>query len=216
MRALNTFVAVLVLGASSFALAGGGGCTADDETVATKLPIVPCSPTRVPLNDERCDPNELGEFGYCRPTDCSGQSLDECRCRAGAWVCTKTARSGQGCGTAPKCMDQPCRPDTGGADLCPAAGSSCPSGCSDVTAQRIDATRGCVWPAEVVQCTGPATGCTAGLTCLLRMFDDTPFWFTSDCHREGWRPCTESEKAIAVDGPDCTAVVDAGGDTAAD
>lgn len=87
---------------------------------------------------------------------------------------------------------------------CPAVATACPAGCGADNTQQIDPVGKCLLPSTTVSCIAPGTGCTGAIVCLTRESDGVAFWFTGDCHTPGWRACTESERAVASDGPSCT------------
>jgi hypothetical protein len=78
---------------------------------------------------------------------------------------------------------------------CPAIASTCPEGCTEWTARQVDPANKCVHPSAPVTCLAPSDACSGAIVCLVRATDNVAFWFPGDCHRPGWRACTEAERA---------------------
>jgi hypothetical protein len=87
--------------------------------------------------------------------------------------------------------------------MCPGDASFCSAGCAGVAAEEYLPSAGCRTPAKTVGCMPVTGGCTAALTCRVRLRDGALFRFASGCSLEGWRNCTDEESAKVMGAASC-------------
>jgi len=106
---------------------------------------------------------------------------------------------------ADSCLDTPPPPS------CPGVASFCPVGCAGMIAAEYNAARDCVNVGSgIVGCLPVTVGCTAAISCFVRLSDGKAFRFSSGCSLEGWRACTAAERDKVIGARYCEGV-DAGG-----